>query len=115
MNQKRRNVLHTALDGLARLRDSIDKDKAIDILKTCQQQVDKCANEEEDALDSLPDSFRWSRRYDDMTDNITDLNNASGELDAMIETCQNANVFLYDSIKEDAIKAVNSIIKAINR
>ncbi len=115
MNQKRRKVLHTVLDGLARLRDPIDKEEAIDILKACQKQVDICTNEEEAALDSLSDSFRWSRRYDDMTDNISDLYDASGELDVMIETCQNASAFLYDSIKEDAIKAVNSIIKAINR
>ncbi len=115
MNQKRRRVLHAVLDDLERLRDPIDKEKAINILKTCQKKLDKCMNEEEDALDSLPESFRWSRRYDDMTDNISDLCDASGELDVMIETCQNASAFMYDSVKEDAIKAVNSIKKAIHR
>lgn len=115
MNKKRRNVLHAALDDLARLRDPIEKDEAIIILKKVHVKVDKCMNEEEDALDSLPDSFRWSTRYDEMSENISDLCDASGELDTIIETCQQACVFQYDLIKEDTIKTVNLIKRAIDR
>ena len=84
MNKKRRDVLHGALDDLARLRDPIEKEKAIAILKNVQVNVDKCSDEEDNALDSLPDSFRWSARYDDMTENVSDLCNASGELESII-------------------------------
>lgn len=115
MNKKRRNVLHAALDDLARLRDPIEKEEVIAILKKVRVNVDKCMNEEEDAVDSLPDSFRWSTRYDDMTENVSDLCEASGELDTIIETCQQAGVFQYDSIKEDIIKTVNLIKRAIDK
>ena len=115
MNKKRRNVLHAALDDLARLRDPIEKNEVMAILKKVQVNVDKCMNEEEDALDSLPDSFRWSTRYDEMSENVSDLCDASGELDTIIETCQQAGVFQYDSIKEDTIKTVNLIKRAIDR
>lgn len=115
MNKQRRNVLHAVLDGLARLRDPVQKDEAINILQKAQVDVQKCADEEEEALDNRPEAFQWSAGNDAMTDNISDLTDASGELEVLIDDCQNADDFVYESVKGSVVKTVNKIKQAIHR
>ena len=78
MNRQRRSVLHAVLDGLARLRDPVEKDEALMILQKAQSDVQKCADEEEEALDNRPESLQWSAGNDAMSDNISDFTDASG-------------------------------------
>lgn len=49
MNRQRRSVLHAVLDGLARLRDQVDKAEALKILQKAQSDVQKCADEEDES------------------------------------------------------------------
>ena len=104
MNRQRRNVLHAVLDGLARLRDQVDKAEALKILQKAQSDVQKCADEEDEALDNRPESFQWSA-----------ANDASGDLEVLIENCQSADKFSYQSVKSDVIKIVNTIKQTIHR
>lgn len=115
MNKQRRNVLHAVLEGLAKLRDPVDRVEALLILQKAQSDVQRCADEEEDALDNRPESFQWSATNDAMTDNISDLNEASCDLEVLIEGCQSGDKFIYDSVKNDVIKIVNIIKQAIHR
>lgn len=115
MNRQRRSVLHAVLDGLARLRDPVDKAEALKILQKAQSDVQKCADEEEEALDNRPESFQWSAANDAMTDNVSDLTDASGDLEVLIENCQSADKFSYQSVKSDVIKIVNTIKQTIHR
>lgn len=115
MNRQRRNALHKVLDDLNHLRDPVDKEEAINIIKKSQIQVEKCCDEEEAALDNRPESFQWSSANDDMTDNISDLSDASSDLEIVLEDCQEMEFFNYDLIKSDIIKIVNAIKKAIHR
>lgn len=115
MNKQRRNVLHAVLDSLAILSNPIEKTEAITILQKAQSDVQKCADEEEEALDNRPESLQWSAVNDAMTENVSDLNDASGELEVLIDTCQSADRFSYKSVKDDVIKTVNTIKQAIHR
>ena len=115
MNRQRRSVLHAVLDGLARLRDQLGKDEALMILQKAQSDVQKCADEEEEALDNRPESLQWSAVNDAMSDNISDLTDASGELEVLIDKCQSADMFSYKSVKGDVIKIVNKIKQTIHR
>lgn len=115
MNRQRRSVLHAVLDGLARLRDPVDKAEALKILQKAQSDVQKCADEEEEALDNRPESFQWSAANDAMTDNVSDLTDASGDLEVLIENCQSDDKFSYQSVKSDVIKIVNTIKQTIHR
>ncbi len=115
MNRQRRNVLHAVLDGLARLRDPVERADALKILQKAQSDVQKCADEEEEALDNRPESFQWSAVNDAMTDNVSDLNGAGGDLEILIDKCRSADKFSYKSVKGDVIKIVNTIKQTIHR
>ena len=115
MNRSRRNVLHAVLDGLAKLRDPVEKEDAIVILRKAQSNVQKCADEEEYALDNRPEAFQFSALNDSMTENISDLNDASAELELLIDQCQSADKFSYNSVKDDVGKIVNMIKGTIHR
>lgn len=115
MNRQRRSVLHAVLDGLERLRDPVEKAEALKILQQAQFDVQKCADEEEEALDNRPESFQFSAANDAMTDNVSDLNDASGDLEVLIDKCQSVDKFSYQSVKNDVIKIVNTIKQTIHR
>lgn len=115
MNKQRRNVLHAVLDGLEKLRDPVEKAEVLTILQKAQSDVQRCADEEEEALDNRPESFQWTAVNDAMTDNVSDLNEASGDLEVLIDQCQSAEKFSYKSVKSDVIKIVNTIKQTIHR
>lgn len=108
-------VLHTVLDGLARLRDPIDKKDALEILQDAQRNVEQCVDEEQDALDNRPEAFQWSAVNTDMEDNISDLSDASSELEIALDACEQQSVFSYEAMKSEIVNAVHAINKAISR
>lgn len=115
MNKRRRNNLHCILDDLEKLRDSIDKAIAIQLIEKSQINLRKVADEEEEALDNRPESFQWSTTNDDMSENISDLNEAADDLEVLAERCQELNMFDYEPIKSDVIKIVTTIKRTIHR
>lgn len=115
MNKQRRKILHTVLDGLGRLRDPVPKTEAIQILQKAQSDVERCADEEEEALENRPESLQWSAANDVMTENVSDLMEASTDLEVLIDQCQSAKEFSYDSVKDGIIKIVNQIKQTIHR
>lgn len=116
MNKRRRNVLHLVLDDLERLRDPvIESEGALEIFQKAQSKIEKCLDEEEEALDNRPESFQWSSDNDDMSENISDLSEANGELEILIEKCREIEAFDYELIKDDVIRIVNMIKRTIHR
>lgn len=115
MNKRRRTSLHGILDDLERLRDPIDKATAQQLINNAQLNVRKVVDEEEEALDNRPESFRWSTANDDMTENISDLNEAADELEILSEQCQEMDLFDYELIRSGVIKIVSTIKRTIHR
>lgn len=115
MNKQRRTVLNSILDGLEKLRDPVDKEIALKILQDAQSQVAQCTDEEEDALENRPESFRWSAGNDMMQDNISDLSDAGSDLEVLIDRCQEMDIYDYGMIKDDIINIVNTIKRTIHR
>lgn len=115
MNKQRRNVLHAVLDGLARLRDPVEKDEVLTILQKAQSDVQACADAEEEALDNRPESLQWSAANDAMTENVSDLNDASAELEILLDVCQTTDIFSYEAVKGDIVTIVNMIKRTIHR
>lgn len=113
MNRQRRKVLYSVLDGLAKLRDPVDKEEALSILQTSQTNVQRCADEEEEALDNRPETLRWSALSDAMTENVSALNDASADLEVLVDECQKADEFSYESVKGNVIKIVNTIKQTV--
>lgn len=115
MNKRRRTALHKVLDGLEKLRDPIDKAIALQIIQQSEVDTRQAADEEEEALDNRPESLRWSTANDDMTENVSDLNDAADDLEVLAERCQDMEMFSYEPVKSDVVKIVNTIKRTIQR
>ncbi|MCM1296163.1 MAG: hypothetical protein NC311_11535 [Muribaculaceae bacterium] len=115
MNKKRRNALHAVLDALSGLRKTVDRDEALAIIRTAKDSTEECADEEQDALDARPESLQWSTANEDMGENISDLWEAAGNLDAVLEDCEKMETYDYQKIEKDVIETVNLIRQAIHR
>ena len=115
MNKRRRTCLHCILDDLEKLRDPIDKATALQLIGKSQINLRKVADEEEEALDNRPESFLWSTANDDMSENISGLNEAADDLEVLAEQCQELDMFDYEPVKSDVIKIITTIKRAIHR
>lgn len=115
MNKRRRKTLNDVLDSLERLREQISNDTAIEVLIQAQKDVQLCCDEEEMALDNRPESLMWTTASDDMTENISDLCEASGELEVLIEECRQRDDYSYEYVKNSIIEIVNLIKQSIHR
>lgn len=115
MNKRRRTCLHGILDDLDKLKSITDSATALPIIEKSQIALRKVADEEEEALDNRPESFRWSTANDDMGENISDLNMAADDLELMAADCQDSDVFNYELAKGNVIRIVNIIKRTIHR
>ena len=116
MNNTGRKVLHKVLGGLERLRDPImDRETALDILKDAQDKVEKSMDEEEFSIDCIPENLQFSSRADAMRGNLSDLTDASSDLECVVVDCENMEAYSYQLIKSDILKIIRSIELAINR
>lgn len=115
MNKQRRNVLHKVLDGLARLRDPVEKTEAISILNDSIQKVGDIADEEESSLDNLPESLHFSAQYENLSDNVAELFDAQGDLEIAEATCQQMFQYRYEEIRINIVEAVNKIKSVIHK
>ena len=74
MNKQRRNSIQKALDQLADIRSS----------------VEEINTEEQDAFDNLPESFQDAERGETIQEAIDFLETATGDLDAVIDSLEQA-------------------------
>lgn len=79
MNKDRRKQLAEAITVLNAAQEKLDYAKEI---------VDGVKDEEEEALDSLPDGIRDGERGEAMQENIDDLENVSYELETLSDSVQ---------------------------
>lgn len=115
MNKRRRTRLHGVLDDLDKLKNVTDSDTAFQLIQKSQTELRKIADEEEEALDNRPESFRWSTANDDMSENVSDLNMAADDLELMAADCRGRDQFNYESVKGNAIRIVNTIKQTVHR
>lgn len=115
MNKRRRTCLHNILDDLDKLKNVTDSAVAFPLIEKSHINLRKVADEEEEALDNRPESFRWSTTNDDMGENVTDLNTAADDLELMAAACQDSDIFNYESVKSNIIRIVNTIKRTIHR
>ena len=79
MNKERRKQLAEAVSVLNDAQQKLDYAKEI---------IDGVHDEEEDAMDALPDGIRDGERGEAMQENIDDLENVSSELETLSDSVQ---------------------------
>ena len=79
MNKDRRKRLMAILTALLGMKALIisGKQEAAKV-RSLADEVEAIADEEQEAVDSLPENLQFSQRADDMNDNISDLYDVSG-------------------------------------
>lgn len=115
MNKRRRKVLHEVLNVLATLKDKETSEDVVATLKEASIQVERCADEEQDAIDNRPESLRWAASTDDMNDNVSDLYDAMSDIECALSETEDAGEYSFDKIKTDIANAVNKIKDVIHR
>lgn len=73
MNKNRRKRLNRIVDSLEGLSDELQREEIESTLSDSQQEVEMIADEEQEALDMMPENLAFSQRYEDMSDNVSDL------------------------------------------
>lgn len=53
-----------------------------------KEQVENISEEEQEALDNMPESFQYSERGDAMGEYVTDLDDAASSIDDVMSTLQ---------------------------
>lgn len=114
MNRNRRKRLTKVVGSLEVLSNELPREKIETTLSKSQQEVELIADEEQDSLDSLPENLAFSQRYDDMSENVSDLTDASCDLDTALSEFKDEGK-QYQEVKGDVNSAVKSIQRAIDR
>lgn len=114
MNRNRRKRLTKVVGSLEVLSDELARDKVENTLSESQQEVELIADEEQDSLDALPENLAFSQRYDDMSENVSDLTDASSDLEVALSEFKDEGK-QYKEVKGDVDSAMKSIQKAIDR
>lgn len=60
-------------------------EELIDQIGTLKEELDSITEEEQEAFDNLPESIQYSERGDAMSDNIGDLEQASSDLEDIMD------------------------------
>lgn len=114
MNKNRRKRLTKVVVSLGKLSDELPRQKIETTLSDSQNEVEVIADEEQDALDALPENLALSQRADDMSDNISDLCDASADIETAYSEFKEQQKE-YHEVRGDVNSAVKSIQKAIDR
>ena len=114
MNKNRRKRLTKVVGSLEVLSDELPRNRIKTTLSESQKEVELIADEEQDSLDALPENMCFSQRYDDMSENVSDLTDASSDLDTALSEFKDEGK-QYQEVKGDVNSAVKSIQKAIDR
>jgi len=114
MNRNRRKRLTRVVGSLESLSDELPRQKIETTLSESQTEVEVIADEEQGALDAMPENLAFSQRADDMNDNVSDLYDASSDLESALSEYKDEHKE-YGEVSSDVSSAINSIQSAINR
>lgn len=114
MNRNRRKRLTRIIGSLEPLSDETPRKKVEDTLSDSQQEVEIIADEEQDCLDTFPENMTFSQRYDDMSENVSDLWDASSDLESALSEFKDEGK-MYSEVQDDVDSAIESIQNAIDR
>ena len=116
MNRRRRSVLRKIVRGLRDLLSPEIWDLVPDSLKMYADEVQDVCDEEEEAMDSMPENMQMSERYDNMVENVSDLSDANADLITIADEIEHNPHYDTDKMyKKDMNGVIGHIENAIKR
>lgn len=115
MNKRRRMSLNKAIDWLEQLQHGIEKDDVSQELERAYKLVESVHDEEEMAMDNIPEALQMTTMYENISENVDDLSDAIDNLDSIKEDFQNMDKYDYKKIKKDVVETIRLIHNVIYR
>lgn len=115
MNKSRRNTLKDIVKTMQSLKNMENNAHTLEVLEQAAEDLELVNDEEQDALDNMPDSLRWSARATSMNDNLDNLADALCSMGTVVEVYQDNDTAPYEKAKEDILSVIKNCTKAIVR
>lgn len=112
MNKSRREKLNAIIMLLMCL-DKMNGNEILPKLKEAAAKLEDVYEDEQIALDSMPDNLQYSARADMFNDNIDNLNDAMIDLGLVIDEYAKSGRF--DNVQEEISSVINNCTEAIER
>lgn len=115
MNKRRRMSLNKAIDWLEQLQHGIEKDDVSQELEQAYKLVESVHDEEEMAMDNIPEALQMTTMYENISENVDDLSDVIDNLDSIKEDFQSMDKYDYKKIKKDVVETIRLIHNVIYR
>lgn len=115
MNKLRRKLLRAIIELLVKLNTEKRTKELTNKLKDALSDLETALDDEQDAIDNLPESLQWSTKASDWNDNIDNMMNAQVDLESIVDAYESDNENPYESVKEEIASVINDLTEAIER
>lgn len=83
-------------------------------LRNAAKTLEEVTDDEQMALDNLPENLMWSARADMFNDNLNNLLDAQTDLELIVEAYAKA-LNTFESVKEEVASVIRNCTEAIER
>lgn len=115
MNKSRRKDLGEVLNIVTSLKEMELNSDTLRSLRNAAKILEEVTDDEQMALDNLPENLMWSARADIFNDNLDNLLDAQVDLGLVVEAYKEAKTDPYESVKEEIASVIRNCTEAIER
>ena len=114
MNKSRRKDLEQVLKVITSLNEMQLTPDTLQALRNAAKTLEEVTDDEQMALDNLPENLMWSARADMFNDNLNNLLDAQTDLELIVEAYAKA-LNTFESVKEEVASVIRNCTEAIER
>ena len=114
MNKSRRKDLEKVLKVITSLNEMQLNPDTLQALRNAAKTLEEVTDDEQMALDNLPENLMWSARADMFNDNLNNLLDAQTDLELIVEAYAKA-LNTFESVKEEVASVIRNCTEAIER
>ena len=114
MNKSRRKDLGQVLKVITSLNEMQLNPDTLQALRNAAKTLEEVTDDEQMALDNLPENLMWSARADMFNDNLNNLLDAQTDLELIVEAYAKA-LNTFESVKEEVASVIRNCTEAIER
>lgn len=114
MNKSRRKDLEQVLKVITSLNEMQLTPDTLQALRNAAKTLEEVTDDEQMALDNLPENLMWSARADMFNDNLDNLLDAQADLELVVEAYAKA-VNTFESVKGEVASVIRNCTEAIER
>lgn len=114
MNKSRRKDLDEVLNIVTSLKEMELNSDTLQSLHNAARTLEEVTDDEQMALDNLPENLMWSARADTLNDNLDNLLDAQTDLELIVEAYAKA-LNTFESVKEEVASVIRNCTEAIER